>query len=185
MRYPPVARSTTGPDGRYFVSLKPGTYSVVASVGDRPIPVTVTVRAGKVTNVPPDVDGRVTLSARDQTRLYGFGQRVARRLALAPTTAEASVNGTTASGARRLFGAAAPVGDAHVWVYMLVGRPTSKSPPGSESRALQAGGYVAWELDAGTLRVVARRVSAQPWRPWPKWTEANLLWGPGIGFMVR
>jgi hypothetical protein len=173
----PMAQTTTDSAGRFFFALKPGTYRIETHTGQG-----IGGRSSvSVTDVSL-VDGRPGKDARTDRHLRRFGRGLAERLGLARQSAEATFYGTSADGARRLFGDNAPSGSRHVWVYVLRGKPTPASPRNAWTQALRRGGYVAFELDATTFDVLATVTANEPWQL-PPWVH-NHLWGPEFGAIV-
>jgi hypothetical protein len=178
----PIAKATTGPDGLFFISLGPGAYRYEILAGGHSGGGHVDVPAGQVADVS-EVGGIVAPDAQTERRLRRFGRQTAQRLSLTRGSAQVSFWGSSANGAQRLFGDNAPSGAQHVWIYMLTGHPGGSSPRSPSTRALHQGGYVAYELDAATFRVLASLISSSRWHP-PKWVRNTRLWGPEFGTVV-
>ena len=176
-----VARARASGDGSFFVPLDPGRYDYVTWGGHgRPVRRPVEVDAGQVVDLGTSVLGDEYWEPSEALR--AFGKHAAHDLRLTRLVM-ADVTGTSADGAHRLFGGRSPTGDAHVWIYVLHGPSPSAGPATDETRALARGGYVAYELDAASLEVLATRASLTPWRT-PEWVTDG-LWGSTHGFVVK
>jgi hypothetical protein len=168
-------------DGSFFVPLDPGRYEYVIWDGHgRPVRRPVEVSSGQVVDLGRSVLGGGHWEPSEALR--AFGQRTARELALTGFVM-AHVRGTSADGAHRLFGGMSPTGAAHVWVFVLEGPSSSAGPATDETRALASGGYVAYELDAESLEILAVKTSSMPWRM-PPWVTDG-VWGSTRGFVVK
>jgi hypothetical protein len=154
--------------GRFFFSVPAGRYEVNYTSGSKQgPPVEVTVTTGHVTTLEPFIGvqgGPGSQEASPDQRLKKLLQPYALALGVKKKTAQLAVSGATVGAAAKLFGSTfALPADTDVWVCVLTGKV--EGPAGSAaSRDLARGGFVAYELRASTLELLATRSVPRRWR---------------------
>jgi len=160
-----VKETRTDRRGRFFLSVPAGRYEVAYSSGSGPGWADVTVVAGEVTALEPFVGLAYGRQAwPDVKRLQEILQPEALALGMKRKTAMLAETGTTVGAAAKLFDTASELpADTHVLVCVLTGDAEGSSST-MASHDLARGGFVAYELRASTLEILAMRSAAKKWR---------------------